>query len=228
MVEKGLIATNDRSLLPRYLITDDENDIYYENLDGERVGKFEWVKLWKRLMRQSNSITKEPLAKAIGLKNIKEKTLIWDMSCGTGKDTLLLLKFGCRVHAFERNKIIYNLLLYHFHRMESVQNFPLEMLSLTFGAPMQVGLIDKPKVIYFDPMYAESANKKSAPRAQMAMFRQFVGEDIVFETHLEFAFTLASERVVLKRSVKSPVLYKNRFSHSIIGKSTRYDVYMIH
>lgn len=228
MVEKGLIPTDDDSFLPRYVISEQGDDIFYEGLDGERVGKFEWCKLWKRLFSQKNSIAKEPLAKAIGLKNLKNNQLIWDMSCGTGKDTLLLLKFGGIVQAFERNQQIFDMLLFHQYLMEDFSDFPSERLNIFLGAPLDLPHMISPQVIYFDPMYGDSASKKAAPRAQMAMFRDFVGEDVDFLEHLEFALNTARERVVLKRSIKSPILSKERFSHSIFGKSTRYDIYINH
>ena len=85
----------------------------------------------------------------------------------------------------------------------------------------------EPQVIYLDPMYDET-NKKTLPRKEMQVLRKVLPisppKDI--ETLFYHAFDITKERVVLKRSVKAKVKFMDHFSHSIMGKSTRYDVYL--
>ncbi len=226
MIEKGCTPTKDSNAFPRFLINGDAREIYFDKNKEDRVGKFSCLGVWKNLMNQKRAISKEPLAKAIGLKNLAEGKNIVDMSCGTGKDTLLLLNFGFKVSAYERNEIIYTLLDYYFSLLENEKSFPKERFKLSYGNPAVLELPFNPDVFYFDPMYGVEANKKAAPRAQMAMFRNFVGVDLDFEDCLKKAFGLARNRVVLKRPSKSKVLLPESFSHSIHGKSTRYDVYL--
>jgi 16S rRNA (guanine1516-N2)-methyltransferase len=228
MVEKGLTLTDDPKLYPRFHVKLDEGEVFFEQSADESVGKFGWRKLWRKFLKQNNAVTKEPLAKAIGLKNISEKKLIVDMSCGTGKDSLLLTSFGATVHAFERNEVIYYLLLFHLLHFKESDCFPHYSFKLSLGSITDNTNTLSPEVIFFDPMYGEKANKKAAPRAQMVMFRNFVGEDSDFVEQLRKALKIAQNRVVIKRSMKSDILLKEDFSHSIVGKSTRYDVYMIH
>lgn len=226
MIEKGCTPTKDSNAFPRFLFNDDGREIYFEKNKEDRVGKFNCLGVWNNILRQKKAISKEPFAKAIGLKNLAEGKNIVDMSCGTGKDALLLLNFGFKVYAYERNEIIHTLLGYYFSLLKNEKSFPSENFKLSYGNPTELELPFTPDVFYYDPMYGDEANKKAAPRAQMAMFRQFVGVDLDFEECLKKAFGLANNRVVLKRPSKSKILFPKRFSHSILGKSTRYDVYL--
>ena len=148
------------------------------------------------------------------------------MSCGTGKDSLLMLRFGISIDAYERNPVIYYLLCFYQQLMSSIDDFPSNKLSIHLGSPTENKIPIKPDVIYFDPMYGDGAIKKAAPRSQMASFRKFVGVDQDYLEELSKAIQLAVNRVVLKRPMNSKVLLGEKFSHSIFGRSTRYDVYM--
>ena len=149
------------------------------------------------------------------------------MSCGTGKDSTLLLSFGGKVLAFERNEVIYNLLCFYFHCLGELSDFPKDRLQLINGEFGSSVIDVVPDVIYFDPMYAKVANKKAAPRRQMQEFRSFVGVDNDYLSQFEKALAVAKNRVVLKRPIKSPIVMEEKCSHSIFGKSTRYDVYLV-
>ena len=229
MVEKCLVLVDEPLTSPYFEITSKGNELFFHTrLDNKPilVGGFSLPVLWNKLVRQRGAVKKEPLAKAIGLKNIKENKMVVDMSCGTGKDSLLLLSFGANVHAFERDRIIYIILYFYFLQLKTLDNFPKERFILSEGSPHDFNFDNVPAVIYFDPMYSENANKKAAPRKHMAIFRDFVGLDHDYLEHLKYALNVASNRVVLKRPLKSEVIFPDLISHSIKGKSTRYDVYL--
>jgi hypothetical protein len=84
-----------------------------------------------------------------------------------------------------------------------------------------------PSVVYLDPMYDEG-NMNALPSKQMQILRHEL--DIQTERSIEKLFRrsyeLAKNRVVLKRSVKSSIKFKDLYSFSSAGKSTRYDVYL--
>ena len=227
MVEIGIkIAANEEEF-PRLRIDEKNREIYFEESPKDfSVGKFELFSKWQYLKKSNQGKNKEPLAKAIGLKNFNTSKTILDMSCGTGKDALLLLSFGGNVIAYERNEIIYILLCYYRVVLNEVENFPAKNFRLYFGEAKFNQNLEDLDVIYFDPMYGDSANKKAAPRKQMQQFRDFVGEDTDFLGHLDWAIQTAKNRVVLKKSLKSSIDLPQFFSHSIVGKSTRYDVYL--
>lgn len=85
----------------------------------------------------------------------------------------------------------------------------------------------EPQVIYLDPMYDE-INKKTLPRKEMQVLRNVLPKGTPEDTERLFyhSFEIVKDRVVMKRSMKAKVKFSDHFSHSIIGKSTRYDVYL--
>jgi 16S rRNA (guanine1516-N2)-methyltransferase len=168
-------------------------------------------------LKQNYALSKEPLAKAVGLVGFSGKT-IWDTTCGTGKDSLLLTHFKASLTSFERHPAVFLLLL------DAKRRSPVNF-DITFGDVRFLALPTKPQVIYYDPMYPEK--KKSAlARKEMRIFKEVVGEDLDSLEFLNWAMTMASERVVVKRSLSAPPIKENPTA-SYKGKSTRYDMYKI-
>ena len=168
--------------------------------------------------RQNYAITKEPLARALGLVGHPGKS-VWDATCGTGKDSLLIQHFKGQVTAFERSPAVYLLLL------DAKRRAPVNF-EIHFEDPKLLkNIMIRPEVIYYDPMYPEK--KKSAlPRKEMRIFKEVVGEDPDSKEFLEWVLTVATERVVVKRSLHAEPIKENPTA-SYKGKSTRYDMYKI-
>lgn len=186
---------------------------------------FDFEELIQYHQRQHYALSKEPLARALGIKG-EEKPLVWDTTCGTGKDSLLLYIFGAKLKSFERHPAIYLLL------KDAQRRFPLNF-SIVFGDASELLLEEKsdnqrPDCIYYDPMFPEKVgSKKSAlPRKEMRIFKDMVGEDLDSSDFLEWALKTAKSRVVVKRSLNAEPLKKNPTA-SYKGKSTRYDMYKI-
>ena len=197
--------------------------LHFYSLDlGHMAFDFEEIYLYHQ--RQRYALSKEPLARALGIKGVT-KPVIWDTTCGTGKDSLLINYFGGNLKSFERHPAIYLLL------SDALRRFPLEF-ELVFADASRLYSnileIDRPDVIYYDPMYPEKAgSKKSAlPRKEMRIFKDMVGEDLDSTQFLEWALKTAKERVVVKRSLSAQPV-KEKPSASYEGKSTRYDMYKI-
>ncbi|MCT4640662.1 MAG: class I SAM-dependent methyltransferase [Bacteriovoracaceae bacterium] len=161
-----------------------------------------------------HSIYKEPLAKAIGLKKGQLKPKVVDTTGGFLSDSLLLLSFGLDVSVCERNPLSAMLI------QNAIDNTHVE-LDFSYGCITDLKL--DADVAYYDPMYSHK-NEKTSPKKHMKLFRDFIGVD---EDSVSTAKFLIDnyKRVVIKRSVKAPFLI-DLPSHSISGKSTRYDVYM--
>jgi 16S rRNA (guanine1516-N2)-methyltransferase len=184
--------------------------------------KFDFNELWSSHANKNYSIKKEPLAKALSIKG-PSKTHVWDLTCGSGKDSILLLKFGAKVTAFERNPSVAALLL-----MAKLK-FRSDSLSIHFGSAVNLFEAlksDLPDVIYYDPMYPEEGKKKSSlPRKEMQVFRELVGKDLDEEEIFSWVKSSGIKRFVVKRGVKSPTL-KAKPSAQYVGKSARYDLYI--
>lgn len=192
---------------------------FYSNELGKMCFNFE--ELYQYHQRQNYALSKEPLAKALAIKGSKDgvdKRVIWDTTCGTGKDSLLIHFFGAKLTAFERNPAIYLLL------EDALRRFPLDF-SLTFGDASKMDTSHKPEVIYYDPMYP-SKKKSALARKEMRIFKDLVGEDLDSTEFLEWAMKTATERVVVKRPLEADPV-KEKPTASYVGKSTRYDMYKI-
>lgn len=189
---------------------------FHSNELGEM--SFDFEELMKYHQRQNYALSKEPLAKALAIKGSGEKRVIWDTTCGTGKDSLLISYFGARLTSFERHPAVYLLL------KDALQRYPVDF-HLEFGDARTFPLVNKPEVIYYDPMYP--AKKKSAlARKEMRIFKEIVGDDPDSSDFLEWALKTATDRVVVKRPLEADPI-KDKPSASYTGKSTRYDMYKI-
>lgn len=172
--------------------------------------------------RQHYALSKEPLARALGIKG-ETKPIVWDATCGTGKDSLLIYHFGAKLKSFERNPAVYLLL------QDALRRYPLPF-EIVFGDASQEtdDSFERPDVIYYDPMYPDKkGSKKSAlPRKEMRIFKEMVGEDVDSAVFLEWALKTAKDRVVVKRALSAAPV-KPGPDASYEGKSTRYDMYKI-
>ena len=83
------------------------------------------------------------------------------------------------------------------------------------------------EAILIDPMHPE--RKKSAlVKQELRQVREIVGTDDDAADLVQLALKHARKRVVLKWPAKAdPIEGIRKCSHQIIGKSTRYDVFMI-
>jgi len=174
---------------------------------------------------QNYSLKKEPLAKAVG-GNFQENPLIWDITCGTGSDSTLLLFFGAKIVAFERNPIMWALLRDALDRAQKDPEFGQifrERFTLIKGDPRNYPSQEGPHAIYYDPMYPE-IGRKALQKKEMRVIREVVGDDLDFNDIFDWAKGVSKSRFIVKRPTKSPLL-ETPPGHTYKGKSTRYDVY---
>lgn len=165
-----------------------------------------------------NSLYKDPLAKALGIKKGKARPSIWDATAGMMNDSMLIKSYGIAdLTLFERNPVVCVLIENALKHTESSFCFKA-------GCALDYPELSSPEVIYFDPMYKDKSSK-AAPKKEMAIFRSVVAAD---EDAYDIACryqSIATERLVIKRSVKVKSLLENP-DFSIAGKSTAYDVYL--
>jgi len=83
---------------------------------------------------------------------------------------------------------------------------------------------EAPQGIYLDPMFPHR-DKSALVKKEMRVFRPLVGDDLDAPALLEAALALATHRVVVKRPRKAPIIEGGKPSHSLEGKSSRYDIY---
>lgn len=205
-----------------------EKGIFYLSKEGLKIS-FDWISQWNYHKKANYSLKSEPLARAVGRSKYPRPSVV-DQTCGTGKDSLLLLSFGCDVLAFERNPIVFLLLLDALEKAKKETSLAkvLESSFKLFYGSLDTRQLEEGRdwIIYYDPMYPDAPQKRKAlPRKEMVVFHEVVGADEDGPSVIESFFTLPVKRVVLKRSLKASVFKTPSASYK--GKSTRYDMYVI-
>ena len=171
----------------------------------------------------------QALAKAIDMKTDKNPNII-DATAGLGRDSFLLASLGAKVIMIERSKKVHDLLFQAMQEAIShggkIANI-INNMQLIYGDAKEILSTLSPEIILIDPMHP--IRKKSAlVKQQMRNLRDIVGADEDAKDLIFVALKTASKRVVLKwpQNAKLPEgIIKP--SHQIIGKTTRFDVFMI-
>lgn len=203
------------------LVFNSENQNF--ELMSENFGTFR-IDFSEREYKRSHRGSQELIAKACGLK--KGIDTVIDVTAGLGEDSVFLARLGFRVHAVERNPLIFALLDQALKTAPS--DFPTDQLSFCFGSALdvlpQIKLDLATTAVYFDPMFPDK-RKSALPRKEMQIFKAVVGEDPDAAANLEQILSLNFKRVVVKRPLRADVLFCKP-EHQFLGKTIRYDVYM--
>lgn len=173
----------------------------------------------------------QQLAKAIGLHKIKQPHIV-DATAGLARDAFVLATLGCTVTLIERTLPIYLLIKDALTRVQQsddqqVQQITDRMTLIHAHSQHYLHNLTKdtyPDVIYLDPMFP-SRKKSAKVKKDMLFFQSLVGKDTDAKQLLQTALSKAHKRIVVKRPRKADYL-ANVPNFQIIGKSTRYDVYL--
>lgn len=170
----------------------------------------------------------QALPKAIGMKN-NDNLKIVDATAGLGRDSFLLASLGAEVIMIERSAKIYKILKEGMEKAKHADHKISEVISrmtLLYGDAKTLLPQLKPEVILIDPMHPPRKNS-ALVKKEMRLIRQIVGTDDDSIELMKAALACASKRVVLKWPQKAePMAGIPAPSHQILGKSTRYDVFM--
>ena len=168
------------------------------------------------------------LAKAVGMKSNKNRTIV-DATAGLGYDSFILASLGANVTLIERSEKIYKLLQEGINEAKEYGGHIssiVNRMDLIFGDSKNIIPKLSPEVILVDTMYNE--RKKSAlVKNNMRLVREIVGSDLDQIELIKIALECAKNRVVVKQPRYSePNDEIRKYSHQILGKTVRYDVYM--
>ncbi len=170
----------------------------------------------------------QALPKAVGMRGGNNPHVI-DATAGLGRDGFLLASLGAKVTLIERSPQMHALLRDGLARARDAG----EELAQIIGR-MDVLLGDakdllselSPEIILVDPMHPPRKNS-ALVKKELRLVREIVGTDADAADLMAIALKHARNRVVLKWPQKAPpMLGLPKPSHQIIGKSTRYDVFM--
>ena len=175
----------------------------------------------------------QDLAKAIGFHKIPNPTVL-DLTTGMGADAFVLATLGATVTMVERNPIVHALLKDAIDRARLKDDAELQeildrMILVNQNATKVLDDLDHndyPDVIYLDPMFP-ARSKSAQVKKEMQFFHEIVGNDEDSGSILLLALTKAKKRIVVKRPrLAEKLTPKIKLAFQIIGKSTRYDIYL--
>lgn len=171
----------------------------------------------------------QDLAKAMGLRGGKTPMIV-DATAGLGRDAFVLASLGAQVILIERSEKMHTLLVQGMKRAASEGGQLREIIgrmTLLNGDAMDLIPELSGEAILIDPMHPE--RKSSAlVKQDLRQVREIVGTDDDAADLVRLAIKHARKRVVLKWPAKAvPIEGVKKCTHQIIGKTTRYDVFMI-
>ena len=171
----------------------------------------------------------QDLPKAVGMKAGKSPTII-DATAGLGRDAFLLASLGSKVTLIERSDVIHALLHDGLNAARNAGGLHAEIadrMTLIHGDAIELLPAMNPEIVLVDPMHPPR-QKSALVKADLRAIREIVGIDDDQLDLIQTAIAATSKRVVLKWPAKAPPLDGLQpCSHQIIGKSVRFDVFMV-
>ncbi len=170
----------------------------------------------------------QAIGRALGMKGNTDLHVV-DATAGLGRDAFIMASLGARVTLIERSPEMQAMLregLEQCRQAGGEYAVIAERMTLLCGDAKDLLPQLAPEVIYVDPMHPE--RKSSAlVKLPLRQVREIVGSDDDSFELMQVALACASKRTVLKWPLKAKFIEGIRKpSHQIIGKSTRYDVFM--
>jgi 16S rRNA (guanine1516-N2)-methyltransferase len=170
----------------------------------------------------------QDLAKAMGLRAGKTPKIV-DATAGLGRDSFLLASLGAEVTMIERSDVMHGLLQDGMARARQeggIFGTILSRMTLLHGDAKALLPKLKAEAILIDPMHPPRKTSALVKR-ELRQVREIVGTDEDAVALMQVALRHARQRVVLKWPAKAaPMPGIKPYSHQILGKSTRYDVFM--
>ncbi len=170
----------------------------------------------------------QALPKAAGFGKGPPPSVI-DATAGLGRDAFLLASLGATVTMIERSPVVHGLLLDGLARAAAAGPAYAAItarLTLLHGDARDILPTLTTEVVVIDPMHPARKNT-ALVKQDMRLLRGVVGDDLDAPALILAALAMATKRVVVKwPHYADPAPGLPPPSHQIIGKSTRYDVFM--
>ena len=177
---------------------------------------------------RSGTSRKHALARAAGFAKGHVPTVI-DATAGLGRDAFLLASSGAEVTLLERSPQVHELLRDALARAaaegpELAAVIARMTLMLGDARDLLPGL--RADAVIVDPMHPPRTNS-AVVKQEMRQLRELVGTDPDALELMQAALAADCRRVVLKWPLRAqPLQGLRKPSHSITGKTVRYDVFM--
>lgn len=178
---------------------------------------------------RSGASRKDALARAAGFGKGSIPTII-DATAGLGRDAFLLATLGAQVTLLERSPEVHNLLRDALAR--AAAEGPelaavVSRMTLLQGDARALLPGLRADTVIVDPMHPPRTNS-AVVKQEMRLLRELVGTDPDALQLMQAALAADCKRVVLKWPLRAkPLEGLRKPSHSITGKTVRYDVFML-
>jgi 16S rRNA (guanine1516-N2)-methyltransferase len=171
----------------------------------------------------------QALPKAAGFTGGNTPSVV-DATAGLGRDAFLLASLGGHVTLLERSLGVHALLKDGLARASEAGPelaAVVARMTLIYGDAKDLLPGLQADVVIVDPMHPPR-KKTALVKKEMRLLRQMVGTDSDASELMQAALAFARKRVVLKWPLRADALEGlPKPSHQIIGKTMRYDVFMI-
>ena len=179
-----------------------------------------------KLQQRKQAGSKDLLVRACGLHKADHRVRsVLDTTAGFGADALVLAAAGVQVKAFERDRLIYELLVSAQQQVPS--HSPEATLEFFHGDPAAQEMAVPADIVYMDPMFS-GGMRKALSTKNMMFLQEWLCDEYAIEDQSDtfhWALEQARQRVVVKRSKKAGFLDKIKPTFQIMGKTHRFDVY---
>jgi 16S rRNA (guanine1516-N2)-methyltransferase len=178
---------------------------------------------------RSGASRKDALARAAGFGKGTIPTII-DATAGLGRDAFMLATLGARVTLLERSPQVHDHLRNALARA-AAENPDLAAvvarMTLMQGDARYLLPGLRADAVIVDPMHPPRTNSAEV-KQEMRLLRELVGTDPDALELMQAALAADCQRVVLKWPLRAaPLEGLRKPSHSIGGKTVRYDVFMM-
>jgi len=172
------------------------------------------------------------LGKAVGYGK-KPVLHVLDATAGLGRDAFMLADIGCRVRLCERELLLSELLRDALDCAALARDPQLRaavqrlQLFVSDSTALNAGQLSGLDVIYLDPMFPQRS-KSAAVKKEMALFQALLQHTVPSDADRLLSWALQQDvaRIVVKRPLRAPHLGAVLPSHSVAGKTVRFDVYV--
>ena len=183
--------------------------------------------------REHATLKSEMLARTLGIKP-QDNALIVDATAGLGKDGFILAALGFRTILLERSPVLYVLLKdaiarANLHTLTTAATERLQLVhtdSVAWLTQYAQSAQEPISVVYLDPMFPPR-QKSAAVKKDLSLLQRFLPQTHDQEQLLRAALACATKRVVVKRPRLAEPLADLKPHHSLVGNSSRFDVYLI-
>ncbi|MBO7357798.1 MAG: class I SAM-dependent methyltransferase [Lachnospiraceae bacterium] len=171
----------------------------------------------------------EVLVKACRVK-CENQITVFDATAGLGEDSFILAAAGFNVILYEKDPVIYELLLNAWERgRENPEIGAILSRMHIYSGDSTVylkSLNNKPQVVLLDPMFPER-KKSGLIKKKFQLLQKLESPCDNEDSLMEAALIGAGKRIVIKRPVKGPNLAGRKPDFSYPGKAVRYDCILI-